>query len=79
MKTPRTLTYSGENLVKMKKEGTVPKEILDELRARAEKHLDAPVIAVVYRKAVPVTKNPHEYASYGTYWWPNPDTEDGLP
>ena len=78
-KTPNTLTYSGKRLEEMKVGNEVPKKVLDELRERAEKHLDAPVIAVVYRKAVPVTKNPHEYASYGTYWWPNPDTPDGLP
>jgi len=28
---------------------------------------------------VPPSKNMHDYYSLGPYWWPNPETEDGLP
>ncbi|MBX7073357.1 MAG: alginate lyase family protein [Pirellulales bacterium] len=28
---------------------------------------------------MPPSGDPHDYLSYGSYWWPNPDTPDGLP
>lgn len=28
---------------------------------------------------VPPSKNLHDYYSLDRYWWPNPETEDGLP
>ncbi|MBR5241502.1 MAG: alginate lyase family protein, partial [Clostridia bacterium] len=80
MSAPNTVTFSGELLEKMKREGSLTKEQLDFLRCEAEKHLnDTTVYSVVYRNTKPPTNNPHEYASMGPYWWPNPDTEDGLP
>ena len=79
MKTPNTVTYSGKALEEMKRENKVSKEVLDELRRLADEYEKEPVIAVVYRNTIPVTKNRHEYSSLGPYWWPNPDTPDGLP
>ncbi len=35
--------------------------------------------SVVYTPLVAPSGDPHDYVSYGAYWWPNPDTEDGLP
>ena len=77
--TPKTLSFSGSRLEEMKKGNKVPKKVLEELRSQADKHLDSPVIAVVYRNVKAPSGNPHDYSSLGTYWWPNPDTEDGLP
>ena len=54
-------------------------KVLEELRKKADEYMSLPVLSVIYRKAVPPTKNMHEYASLAPYWWPNPDTEDGLP
>ena len=31
------------------------------------------------KKLVAPSGNKHDYISVGTYWWPNPDTPDGLP
>jgi hypothetical protein len=28
---------------------------------------------------IPPSGDKHDYLSYGSYWWPNPDTNDGLP
>lgn len=28
---------------------------------------------------IPPSGDPHDYLSYGSYWWPNPNTPDGLP
>ena len=79
MRTPNTVTYSGKALEEMKKNGAVAPSVLENIRKTADEYLDLPILSVIYRKAVPPTKNPHEYASLAPYWWPNPDTPDGLP
>ena len=35
--------------------------------------------SVTYKTQVPPSGDKHDYLSYGYYWWPNPDTNDGLP
>lgn len=77
--TPKTVSFSGDGLLKMKREGKISEGLLNILRERAEAHLLAPRLAVTERRARGISGDPHDYASYGTYWWPNPDTPDGLP
>lgn len=77
--TPKTVSFSGELLEKMKKENTVSDEVLNTLREAADKWMGSPSLNVVARKMKAPTGNPHDYASIGSYWWPNPDTTDGLP
>jgi hypothetical protein len=38
-----------------------------------------PLESVTTKKAPPPGGSIHDYASLGTYWWPNPETPDGLP
>ena len=35
--------------------------------------------SVVHKTGVPPSKSKHDYMSIGPYWWPNPETADGLP
>jgi hypothetical protein len=35
--------------------------------------------SVTYKTEIPTGLTPHDFFSTGAYWWPNPDTEDGLP
>jgi hypothetical protein len=35
--------------------------------------------SVMDKRAIPPSGDKHDYMSLGTYWWPNPDTADGLP
>ncbi len=50
------------------------------LRARAEAILAAETdYSVTYNESVPASGNPHDYYSTGPYWWPDPESEDGLP
>jgi alginate lyase len=35
--------------------------------------------SVVDKKFTPPSGDKHDYMSLGPYWWPNPETEDGLP
>lgn len=52
-----------------------------ELRLRAEALCRTPAPAVtdkLLQRHAP-SRNPHDYVSIGTYWWPNPASPDGLP
>lgn len=51
------------------------------LRRRAEHFCRAPTPGVTDKEFTEhsPTRNPHDYVSIATYWWPNPDTSDGLP
>lgn len=45
----------------------------------ADKELTKRIITVVDKQMVPPSGDKHDYMSMGRYWWPNPDTKDGLP
>jgi len=51
----------------------------DRLVAEADEVLTTGPFAVTEKTVFPVSGNPHDYFSMGTYWWPDPDTPDGLP
>lgn len=76
---PKTLSFSGELLLKMKNEGTISEISLDLLRRTADKHVASEALVVTKRNSRAVTGDPHDYSSVGPYWWPNPETPNGLP
>ncbi|MBB4123722.1 alginate lyase family protein [Martelella radicis] len=49
------------------------------LLARAKKALGAPLETVTAKSFLPPSGDRRDYMSLGSYWWPNPDTADGLP
>jgi hypothetical protein len=49
------------------------------LQARAAKALKAPLRSVTDKKLLPPSGSRNDYMSMGPYWWPNPDTANGLP
>ena len=73
------VTFSLTELKRMKDEGKVSKPLLEELRKKADEILDLPTVTVTKRKMRAPTGNPHDYTSMGPYWWPNPNTPNGLP
>ena len=73
-----TISFSGELLIKIKNDG-IPEERLALLKKKADALLSSPRYAVTDRIATAASGNKHDYCSIGTYWWPNPDTPDGLP
>ena len=75
---PRTVSFSGGLLDRMKREG-LSEQMQNSLREKAENYLSSPLYAVTERMTRAVSGNPHDYCSIGTYWWPNPSTENGLP
>lgn len=52
---------------------------VDTLRARADAAMAAPVQSVMEKDIVPPSGDMHDYISRAPYFWPNPDTPDGLP
>ena len=46
---------------------------------RANSALDSPIRSVTQKKQLPESGDPHDYFSIGPYWWPNPESDDGLP
>lgn len=51
----------------------------DRLRSEADAALNAGPFSVMDKEFVPPSGDKHDYVSMGGYWWPNPDTPDGLP
>jgi len=52
---------------------------LESLKRDAQKALNAGPFSVVYKQATPPSGNKHDYMSQAPYFWPNPDTTNGLP
>ena len=55
------------------------KPLYDRALRDADKLLDEPDPTVVDKGVTPPSGDKHDYISMGRYWWPNPDTKDGLP
>ena len=49
------------------------------LKTRADKALLTPPRSVTHKSALPPSGDKHDYISMGPYWWPNPNTPNGLP
>lgn len=52
---------------------------LEKLRDEANQALQNEIYTVMAKPFTPPSGNKHDYMSIGPYWWPNPDTPDGLP
>lgn len=50
-----------------------------ELKKFADTALEIKPRSVVEKTILAASGNPHDYFSMGPYWWPNPDTANGLP
>ncbi len=53
--------------------------LIDLLVAAADEAAAAPMVSVADKKATPPSGDKNDYVSLSPYWWPNPDTDDGLP
>ena len=73
------LTYTYEELVAHKESGIPTPEAIAKLRADADAILEKPILVITDVKLPRPSGNPHDFVSMGPYWWPNPDTPDGLP
>jgi len=55
------------------------KQVYEGLIAKAEANLLMPLPSVMQKKQTPPSGSKHDYMSLARYFWPNPDTPDGLP
>lgn len=53
--------------------------LVEELKSEADELLLVKPFSVMQKTMVPPSNDMHDYYSLGIYWWPNPDTKDGLP
>lgn len=51
----------------------------DKLIKEAEVDYLKPLPSVTHKKFIPPSGDKHDYMSVGPYWWPDPDSPDGLP
>ncbi|NJD11880.1 MAG: alginate lyase family protein, partial [Gemmatimonadetes bacterium] len=49
------------------------------LRAQADSALTAGPFAVTVKRLLPPSRDPHDYASWGPYWWPDSTRPGGTP
>lgn len=54
-------------------------QTVNRLIRKANYELNTEPLSVVFSPILAPTGDPHEYVSYGAYWWPNPDTPNGIP
>ena len=73
------ITYTFEELVAHKENADIPREVLDKLRTDADALLERPNVTVLNSKLPRPSGDVHDYVSVAPYFWPNPDTPDGLP
>lgn len=59
--------------------GAGQRKALASLKQDADKALADGPWSVMDKALVPSSGDKHDYMSVGPYWWPNPDTPDGLP
>ncbi len=52
---------------------------VDSLKKMADRAMMQGSFSVMQKKKMPPSGDKHDYYSLGPYWWPNPDTPDGLP
>ncbi len=82
--TPGLLLWSLETLTEARQRilGGDPgpyRAAFDKLKAEADLALGVGPFSVTYKKSTPPSGDKHDYVSIGIYWWPNPDTPNGLP
>ena len=54
-------------------------EVLKRLKKNADKAVKHGPYSVMDKKEVGPSGDKHDYVSFARYWWPNPDTANGLP
>jgi hypothetical protein len=69
-----------EKARKLAKQGVDPfSTAMDSLKTAADRAMMQGPFSVLQKNMVPPSGDKHDYYSRGPYWWPNPDTPDGLP
>lgn len=73
------ISYDLVTMEKNKKDLIESNAAFKSLQSQADKALSRKIDPVVNKTLLPASGDKHDYYSFGPYWWPNPDTKDGLP
>jgi hypothetical protein len=80
---PRLFQSDGRALAKVKQRLAAGDRryaaALARLRAQADRALKSKPLTIVDKPKAPPSGDRHDYVSLAPYFWPNPDTKDGLP
>jgi hypothetical protein len=80
---PDVLLFDGPTLVQVKElvaQGDPDKTAaLNELLAEAEEAMQVQPVDMTNKPQTPPSGDKHDYMSLSPYWWPDPDSPDGLP
>lgn len=80
---PRTVLWDGAYMARLRahelRADPDVEKTFARLRDRADEALELGPLTVTAKKAVPPSGDIHDYQSFSRYWWPNPETDDGLP
>lgn len=81
--SPATILMDGKllakNKVRVENQDPALKPALSRLVSDANKALSVGPYSVTNKRIFPPGGDEHDYASFGRYWWPDPNTPDGLP
>lgn len=79
----RLFILDAKNLVKAKKQlqsnDPAVGPVFNKLIREADRALTSGTLSVVQKELNPPSGNKHDYMSIAPYWWPNPNTPNGLP
>jgi hypothetical protein len=80
--TPRVFLFEPSVVEALRQRVAIGKPsdpALNRLRAEADRALKLPVLSVTDKQVLPPSGDKHDYMSLAPYWWPNPQTPNGLP
>ncbi|HDY8063636.1 TPA: alginate lyase family protein [Vibrio vulnificus] len=75
----RFISYDQKTLELNKSDISYENSAFKKLINLANKALESKIDPVTNKTLIPASGDIHDYYSFGPYWWPNPDTDDGLP
>jgi hypothetical protein len=74
---PQTVELNGPFLAEIK--AHPQPAIISAVRLEADWAMNVGPYSVMDKQDVPPSGSKHDYVSFAPYWWPNPDTKNGLP
>jgi hypothetical protein len=80
---PHVFILEPSNLIEVRREIQARDSSLlpafDKLKRDADRTIESGTFSVTGKKLVPASGDKHDYMSIAPYWWPNPNTSNGLP
>lgn len=72
-------TYLTESKKRLQSGDPAFRAALNRLTRDANRALKSEPFSVIHKELLPPSRDKHDYMSLAPYWWPNPNTSNGLP